>query len=394
MKKLLHTALIIYFTALLTFVITSCRPESSDSGGSENKTTVSTPPPTTTPPTVTGTDDPVEEPTGPEEEPTETEPDPMEVKFAVKISDKLYFTDGEKLKLWKQGDILKAGSRKFTHEADIITLDANGSELSTETLPETPKAIKDNFFCKEYSQQESLDLGAQYKIHSEIYKNNAVISAWYLNQWECKSIVSADGKYFAVDQNGAYHGLDNTIENINHVNDGYFYMHSLDTSTKRLWFNTSMENYGLNYAFNTDQWIGKFSERGYTWTVETGLQENETALQAWNESPYPVTPALPFGENPVLLKVGEYDGKLFWIECNSGWLFEYVPETDTLTQTYRLYGGDGTRIIGLLKRDELKPLIVEGILYYSDSGSIYKVSTESGIINIFYAGSGEVVKYE
>ena len=138
-------------------------------------------------------------------------------------------------------------------------------------------------------------------------------------------------------------------------------------TTKRIWFNTSAESYGLNYIMSAKAW-NKFEGRyysgnGYVWDALGGLLESETELQQFQSSPYPITPDPPFAEAPTLLDVGVSSGKMYWIECNSGWLFEYRSDTDYLQQKYRLYVADGMKATGQALKPTIKPLIVDGILY-------------------------------
>ena len=85
---------------------------------------------------------------------------------------------------------------------------------------------------------------------------------------------------------------------------------------------------------------------------------------------------------------------MYWLECNSGFIFEYNPATDALNQKWRIYTGNGTHDTGIAKRDSLKPLLSGDKLYFSNDGCIYSLGMITGMINIFYAGNGEVVKYD
>ena len=322
------------------------------------------------------------------------------VKFAVKSGNDLYFSDSEKMYLWKSGNILKSGYREFTVENKVITLDESGNTISTTSIAEIPTKIKtvgsDSYYCVEYSEEEAYAMGGMYEIYSEFYKNNDIISDWYNNEFECKDILSVGAEVFAIDQNGTYHTIVGSYDNVFHAD--ILIMHSLDIPNKTIGFNSNTEDYGFNYAMNSNQWILHdgiyYAENGYTWTKIGGLIEESTVLHGWNTYPYPLDVQNPFGEAPVLLKAGISNNKLYWIECNSGFVFEYDPNTDELTQKSRLYISDGMHATGIYFKDVLKPLLVDNILYYSEGGSINSLDIETGSLNIFYANPGEVVKYD
>lgn len=210
--------------------------------------------------------------------------------------------------------------------------------------------------------------------------------------------MSVGNDVFIKDGNGAYHTINGSYSNVFHVYDNNLILHSLNTSAKSIGFNSSFENYGFNYAITTRQWILHnniyYSENGYTWTVGGGLIEESTALWGWNNYPYPLETQNPFGEAPVLLKVGVIADKLYWIEASSGFLFEYDTVNDVLTQKFRLYSGDGMHSTGIANRDTLKPVIVNGGLFYSSGSVVHYLNLETGYLIIFYASPGEVVRYD
>jgi len=322
------------------------------------------------------------------------------IKFAVQTTTEIYFFNGINLNLWKSGTIKKVGSNEFVVNDTIYNLTSEGIETSSTILPKIPTAIKRTdsgvVWCYQYTKQEAYAMGGQPKPYSAFYLDNTIISQWYFNQFECKSIESIGTDVFAVDQNGGYHTITGSYTNVFHADN--LIMHSLDTLHKTIGFNSNTENYGFNYAMNSRQWILYnniyYAENGYTWTETGGLIENGTVLHGWNAYPYPLTTQNPFGEALVLLKVGISNHKLYWIECNSGFLFEYDSNTDALTQKSRLYISNGLRSTGIYFRGVLKPFLMDHILYYSEGGAIHSLDINTGSLNIFYANVGEVVRYD
>lgn len=323
--------------------------------------------------------------------------------FTVRIADSLYFSEPYQMRLWKSGNIEKASPGIYAVENDLITLDTNGNELSIITLI-TPiigafrtkiKSTENGvYYCVEYPPALSSTLGGRSSTYSEFYKDNTIISTWYLNRFSCDKVLSVGPEVFVLDTAGSHHTIDGASTLVNYVLDNVFYRHDLNIGGKYMRFNNFLEFYNLNYALNADQWINfeglNYSENGYTWSADTRFIENATVMHAWNIKPYPVNPELPNAQAPILLSAGISAGKLYWIECNSGYVFEYDPALDTLTQKWKIYLGDGMRDTGILKRESLHPHIFGGKLYFSNDSAIYSLGLETGFINIFYAGSGVV----
>ena len=401
----MHQKLKTIFLACLILTFISCASSSEKEETAKETTTISEDDTTTidgdTGTTVTGDDDPVVI--------VEPDPDatndtvPIEILFTVKIDDKLYFSDHDEMFLWNEGQINKAGARTFSIENELIELDASGDMVSTITLDYTPTRIKStqsgDYYCVEIPPEEAYALGALYRTYTKTFRDGIQIGqAWYFNEFECHDIVSADGNVFLIDEFGAYHVIDGIAENVAHVHDNLFYIHDINYIDDTIEFNDSIYGFGANFVTMSRQWINfdglNYSEHGDTWSDIDGLSESVTAMSDFNISPFPVVPELPNGEAPTLLAVGNAGPLLYWIECNSGFLFEYDSAGDILTQKWKLYFSNNTRAVGVIKRETLKPLIVDDKLYFSNQSAIYSVNLEDGVINIFYGGNGEVLSYE
>lgn len=349
-------------------------------------------------------DTPPEPPPEPDPTPDVPPPPPPAVTpdFTVNIGDALYFSDSINMQLWKSGNIERAGLGIYAVGNDLITLDASGGELSIMALATPPDGatrtkIKSTgngvYYCIEYPPALAFSLGGMSSTYSGIYKDNTVISPWYLNKFACDAVLSVGTEIFVLDTANHYHHI-NGASAVNYVLDGSFYRHDLNIGGKYFYINNGLEHYNLNYALGTSQWINyngvNYSENGYTWDSGMGWIENITALHSFNIAPYPVEPLLPNAEAPTLLSAGISGGKLYWIECNSGYVFEYDPALDTLTQKWKIYLGDGMRDTGNAKRGTLNPYIYGGKLYFSNDSAIYKLELATGFINIFYGGDGVV----
>ena len=343
--------------------------------------------------------DPYDLPEEPEPDQTTDITAPFYPKFVLKtgteiISD-FYISDGNIRKPWKSGAIKKAGPGIYSDGNQLTKYDAAATEIETITLNSTPTQIKSVnnslYYCKEITPAEAYSMGGQAKFYSEFYKDDDIISDWYLNQMNCAGIVAADGQVFAVNQFGAYSIIEGTAANVMHVHDGEFYYHSLNTVTREFEFNNlAAQSYNMNYVHGSDQWIkydGLFySEKGDIWSEETGLLESVTDMKSFNSAPYPVD----LLARPTLLSAGENDGKLYWIEANTGILFEFDPNIDTVSQKWVMYQGEGSLAYGIGKSDSLKPVLIDGKIYFSNYGSVNYLDLESGMVVVYYGGVGEI----
>lgn len=347
------------------------------------------------------------------EQPAPDEPPPAPLTFTPKFTIKTdasadyYISDGITTQLWLSGQIRRAGPGLYTNGDQLTQYDANANPSPPVTLAAIPTQIKsindDIYYCLEYSPAESSALGAQARVHTEIYKREAdattdsLLSFFALNQHSCDGIVSVGTAVWIIDDMGAYHPVESAPSDILQIIPNRFYIYDRDPEAKTVMINGALESYLTNYALSGSQWIlsdgVEYSESGTTWSTATGLIESATALSDFNAWPYPIAPELPFGESPVFLSVGERDGLLYWVECNSGWLFVYDPMSDDLTQSWRLYQGDGMHSTGINNRDSLSPFLSGSDLYFSEPGAVSVLDIDSGFISIFYGGGGSVAPF-
>lgn len=324
------------------------------------------------------------------------------IKLAANLGGNLYFLESKNLEYVDSGAILKAGSALYSVDDNLVQYDASGDPEGVTALAMTPTQIKSTsagvFACDEYTEQEAYDLGGLYRKYSEIYQDDVIISAWYNNQYECRDIVAAHDSVFVINHHGGYETISGPIVDPIHVEDDQFIIYGRDSFAQTVVINGVIESYDTNNILSAKQWIRygslHYSENGYTWSVATGLTELATALSDFQEYPYPVPLGdMPYGQSPVLLKVGIYGNKLYYMECNTGWLFIYDPAADTLERPYRPYVGSGYRSFGITKRDELNPTLTDNLFYYRDSGVIKEMDLDTGFVDIFYNGDGETMEF-
>ncbi|MEJ2043683.1 MAG: hypothetical protein P8X74_03695 [Reinekea sp.] len=322
----------------------------------------------------------------------------------VSKSGDLYFFKDDNLTFQTAADhTVKADTATYAIDDHLITFDATGDVSDDIELPTTPKYIKTvmahEYYCVEYSAEISYALGGTAKIHTEIYQDMAVVSEWYNNEWECTGIKSAGINAFFLDQNDAKHRVSGTLNNVVHIENDKFVMSDLDTTMKKISFNGVPEDYVTNNILAARQWIEEedvyYSENGYTWSETGGLTENATAMQGMQAYPWisPLDEQMPYGQHPVFLKVGKYHDALYWIECNTGWLFEYDISGDSVDNKWRLYEGDGLHSTGIFNRDNLSPTLTDGVIYYTYDETVMEIDIEAGLTGIFFSGPGQTMEF-
>jgi len=330
---------------------------------------------------------PKEQPIEPEEL---TEPGALPVLFSVISYGKLYFYDGE-LKAQENIAPKKCGDRCFLDGEKAVKYDEYGEVVEQKTVG-TPDLIIDDWSIVRIDPATAYALGGLPKDYTKVFFQGVEVGKWYLNQWFCSDLVrTVSGDYVAIDRNGSAHPLNTEIENINHADKLLIYnfdpigrtaLIESDSVFSVSWFHNYF-NQAKEWLFFDGVW---YSQNGYE--LGADLVENANALYNWNT-------VYPFGlsEAPILIGAGVYDSALYWIECNAGFLVKYLPESDTIETAGRLYQGDGTRESGFVQKGVLDPVIIDGVLYYNESGSIWKLELETGIVELFFAGYGEVVKW-
>lgn len=335
------------------------------------------------------------------DEPAQTEPDkktpnepslpPAPIRLALLASGTLYFYNGEFLEQ-PNANAKFCGTRCFTDASIDIVYD---SSADTETIIQHAieyDFVLDNWQIIAIDPVTAFSLGGQAKDYTDIYYQDVPIGHWSFNQWKTTGLIKTlSGAYFAIDVNGNPHPISETIISINHAKD--LLIHNFDGLGRTATIETDQSysvSWSTNYFNSAKQWLAEngiwYSWNGYEF--DTDLTENANAMWSWNSPPYPITTE----EAPVIISAGVVNLQ-YWIECNTGWLFTYDSIIDEIQPAYRLYPGDGYRLTGLARKDTLKPVIIDGILYFSNSG-IYALNLESGIVTLFFAGDGEIYEWE
>ncbi|NIA28354.1 MAG: hypothetical protein GWP06_00400 [Actinobacteria bacterium] len=318
-------------------------------------------------------------------------PDLEPISLTFLTTDTLYFYDGQFIEQPNVNPV-NCGAKCFTDSDQRIIYDESGEIVSQETLIVEPSFILGDWIIENIDPDTAFSLGGQRKDYSRIYFQGVEQGNWFLNQWKATDLIQTISGDIIVIEGNNFHPL-TAVTGINHAKN--LLIHDFDSVNRTAIIETNgvyAVSWATNYFNGAKDWLFLngiyYSWNGYE--LEADLTENANALWGWNTTPYLVE--IPNGQNPTLLSAGVFENALYWIECNTGWLTRYVPESDVLETVSRLYVGDGYRTTGLLYLDSLKPVIVQGKLYFYD-GSIWEFDLRSGIVNLFFGGSGEVAEW-
>ena len=312
------------------------------------------------------------------------EPDPLEL--SVKY---LVFQDGEQVKFFngssvyvkQTGASTYTGDRSITVADKLLYMDSAGNITGQYSLNITPDFcavdLDGNVWTGQIIDPETAyNLGATPATYLRVYKNNMEYGNWKERNYICVNMFLCGSDIIAVSNVGAYYDISGTKTAINSASG--FVVYDFNATTRTAKIGGISVSWATNYFNGAKEWGGPYSWNGYKWDGAT-LTENGTALTVWrNRANYPIT--LP--ENAVVISAGQsvFSGEThyFFIECNSGWLFKYIPSSDTLVQITRLYTGDGYRGTGIYYSKILNPVCSYDSLYFKfDDGGLYRMRFDS-----------------
>jgi hypothetical protein len=333
------------------------------------------------------------------------------VKFALYDGTNLMYYDGENTKIAYSGKIKKAANRVLSIDNVLTYFDDYGSPEYSKWLPLAPDAIiidqvvrsraiiyeDDVWILEHITPKESYAAGAMYRDYCRIYYNGTEITEpmWWMNQWAPNEIIlSESGLIIARNNLGSYHNINGTEAIYKAYNNGMI-IYNVNTSTHSGYFadneGITHEQWTYNY-FNGCRWQEAdgiwYATHGYTWSYTTRLEENANVMWGWtNSATYPTFVNLANGQSASIIPAGiqteNGEQVTYWIECNLGVLFRFIPSINQMNYTARVYVGDGSKSYGAMQLDNLKPVWNEGLLYFHHDGSIKVFDPVTTVTSIF-----------
>jgi hypothetical protein len=342
----------------------------------------------------------------PVDDPVITEPPPEppitdnKIKLSLINNGTAILYDNTNFIIWDTGNIKYAGPRKISKDDILYTLNEYGQTLSTKQLITTPDHIIDDYVIENIPPADALAMGAMFKGYTRIYQNNTEIGQWFMNDWKTEKLIKTfSGDVIAVQSTGAMHHINGSETGIFHADILFIYDYDAIAKTAKLKYNGVHDIFWIeNFMSSARYWQESdgvfYSNNGHAWT-SAWLVEQATDLYSFNFTPYGII--VPNGEFAYVISAGtrieNSETVLYWLECNSGWIFRYVPSIDLLEMKYRLYQGDGMRVTGLAYGKTVNPVIIENDLYFNDSNTVFKLDLDNGNISSFYSGNYKVRRW-
>lgn len=342
--------------------------------------------------------------------PIPVEPAENPVKFALYDGENLMYYDGENITQAYSGTIKKANKRQLSIDNVLNYFDDYGNVEQSDWLAVEPEAIvteKNNSSARAVVYNDDVwmldhippdvaySLGGLYKDYTQIYFNNVALGNWWDQIWNPEQIITTEcGLIIGINNTNSYHNI-NGDEIIFKAYENGLTIYDVDTDSRSGYFaddeGQTFEEWSFNYFFNC-KWQQAdgiwYASHGYEWSYTDGLTEQANIMWTMNfYDQYPIFFQLPYAQYASICPAGvlEENGEevLYWIECNRGELFKFIPSINQIISITRIYLGDGTRVYGSNQIDVLKPIWIEGGMYFHHDGSIKLFDPGTGLISIF-----------
>jgi len=306
----------------------------------------------------------------------------LSVKYIIfQDGNQVKFFNGSSVIVKQNGASTYAGDRSITVNHKLYYMDAAGNITSQFSLNITPDFcavdLDGNAWTGEIIDPITAEsLGVLPANYLKVYKNNVEFGDWRTRKYLCVNMFLCGSDIIAINSTGSYHDISGNKTAINSAMG--FVVYDFNATIRTAKIDGIDVSWTTNYFNTAKEWSGSYSWNGYKWDGVT-LTENGSALTVWRvRANYPIT--LP--ENAVVISAGQSvfneETHYFFIECNSGWLFKYIPSSDTLHQVTRLYTGDGYRDTGIYYSKILNPVCSHDSLYFKfDDGGLYRMRFDS-----------------
>ena len=328
--------------------------------------------------------------------------------------------DGVNAVTWKTGAAVHGNGRKIAVGRTLYFLDSTGAVTQSMNLPANPAGVAVVgdpvvYTFEVIDPQTALDSGARYAAYTRVWKDGVEDPAWswFGNQWSYDhSFECANGDLVAVDTSG--HFWDISRPSLTNAATGYqniawawdggpiFYWPDPAVNAVTVYDADHPEghpaswaggNIGVNWGPNV-QWIlwngVYYTGLGDTWDGAT-LRTRFTGLSMWNNIPsaewcqangyqWPASV-----DHPTMLNAYSDASNMYFIECNTGLLIQFTPQTGVSVVETQLYQGNGSMTTGTAKLATLQPALVDGSLYFHDAGTLWRRDGASTVISSFSA---------
>jgi len=341
------------------------------------------------------------------------------VKAALYDGTTVRLWDGVNAVDWKTGAAVKGNGRKIAVGRTLYFLDASGAVTSTMNLPANPAGVAVVgdpvvYTFETIDAQYALDHGARYLPYTRVWQDGAEVGSWNLNQWTfMQSIDVENGDVIVQDTTGHYWNISRPeltsvstgYQNIAWVIPGGPWFYWPDPTVNSVivydaahpsghtvvWVGGNAPNWGVPWIpWTSPTGVIYFDGYGNSWDGTT-LRLRQGNMAMWNAVP-PLSWCQANGytwpqtvDHPTMLVAYTDADNLYFVECNTGLLIQWTPQTDAVVNDGQLYLGDGKQDTGKAALATLDPSLVDGALYYHQAGTLWRLDTGSTLISSFSA---------
>lgn len=317
------------------------------------------------------------------------------IKISLWTGEKLDFYDGNEIFTWASCVTRRAESQIYSHEDILYFLGEYGETVDVEYLCITPDFIsldssENIWIIKNIDPVESYENGSFPCWHTKVFLNNVEYGTWQSRDWKTEELVISENNVYTRGLSGGWRCVNNELSDIVIVQEN-FVVHNFDSTLHTATINetdvswTNFFNAARHWLKLDNTW---YSQNGYTFDGTT-LNEYGSVLTDWRTRPY----ITGYTQGPVLISAGIYLNKLYYIECNSGWVIEYNPRTNIQQLYLKIYNGDGLRETGLFYQPLLNQVIVENYLYFIYDAQYYRTNLDTKLTSHFVSGISKIYKY-
>lgn len=337
------------------------------------------------------------------------------VKAALYDGTTVRLWDGTNAVAWKTGAAVHGNGRKIAVGNTLYFMAADGSVTQSMNLPATPAGVAVVGDPVVYTF-EAISAAEAYAIDytpyacTRIWQDGVEFGDWHMNQWTYASdFTCANGDIVVTDTGGRFHDISRPALIANQIEwavDGgpLFYVSDMTHTNTLTVFDAghpggiTVTAWSNNVNKNVNGWGGQpwkelngiwYSAQGSIWDGATFQTYANTLSQFLLSAPAVITSAgfayHDLSQYPVMLYANADANSLYWIECVSGALVSYTPQTNTVAVVQFLYQGDGLNATGLALASTLDLSVIDGALYYHDAGTLWKLDAASTTPSAFSA---------
>ena len=311
-------------------------------------------------------------------------PDPIETTTKIMMlshNGAVKFFDGTTVSAFKSGTKTICTDDGVCIDNTVYDLDDCGNVTGKQTLSFTPDFINADWAVRNVTPAEAYNAGLMSAYYSEVYSDYVSIGSYSGNKYQTDKTAVVDGYLYLHGTTGGWRDIAGYVTQINHVQNAGFVVYDFDPTARTAKIDGVSVSWATNHFNAAQEWIMSddvwYSWNGYTWDGAT-LNESGSPMTIWRSNTSTMT---GYTEQAVIAFAGlGANYEIYFIECNSGWLFRYRPDDGTISKIVQIYDGDGQRSNGQIYKSILNPKVIWPHLYFTfgDDGKLYQTDITTG----------------